>query len=311
MTPIAITPGDPAGIGPDLIAKLLQRQLDTPIVVVADADLLHARAGMLGMPLPKHLMIEHVPLRAPAIAGKPDQANAAYILETLSLAAKGCQQKKYSALVTGPVSKAVIDPHFPFLGHTEWLANYFGVDTTVMLFVTQDHHYIALLTTHIPLAKVAKAINPAALTRTIHVLRQGINQYFKLQDEPITILGLNPHAGEEGLLGREEIEVITPVIRHLNEQGLQLIGPISADAAFTPSAFLTHRILLAMYHDQALPAIKALGFGHAVNVTLGLPIIRTSVDHGTAFSLAGTGKAEDTSLFAALLLAEKMASAVP
>lgn len=306
-TPIAITPGEPAGIGPDIVLKVAQHPLSTPLIVIADKNLLHERAEQLGIPMPTQLQIHHVPLKTTCIAGKPDINNAAYVLETLKIAATGCLQHQYAAMVTGPVNKAVINKAgFEFSGHTDWLAQFLHVKQTVMLFATEQNKFVALYTTHIPLREVPNALNAATLQQSINLLHQGLKKYFAFHSPRLAILGLNPHAGEQGLLGNEEIAIIAPVINQLKQQGLSLAGPLAADTAFTEKSLAHYDAFLAMYHDQGLPAIKALGFNHIVNVTLGLPIIRTSVDHGTAFDIAGTGLADENSLRTAIKLTEKI-----
>lgn len=306
MTLIAITPGEPAGIGPDILIKLVQYELPVPLCVIADRNLLRNRANMLGLSLPQNLSIRHVPLRKFCIAGKPDPANAEYVLKTLKIAVKGCQSGNFKAMVTGPVNKFLInEAGIPFIGHTEWLAEITGVKQTVMLFVTDDLK-VALYTTHIPLSQVSSSLNSSTLKNCIQILHDGLQKYFSIKNPNIIVCGLNPHAGEQGYLGKEEITTILPVIKALIAEGLQLRGPIPADTAFIPTHIKDADAVLALYHDQGLPLIKAIGFGHAVNVTLGLPFIRTSVDHGTAFDLAGTDLADETSLLTAVKLASKI-----
>ncbi|WP_267257255.1 4-hydroxythreonine-4-phosphate dehydrogenase PdxA [Coxiella endosymbiont of Ornithodoros maritimus] len=303
MKSIAITLGDPAGIGPDILIKLAQHNLSVPLYVIADQDLLANRANKLGLTLPSNLVIQHVPLKKPCLIGKPNPANAEYILETLHIAATGCQRNDHKAMVTGPVSKAVINKAgIAFTGHTEWLAKLAGVQRTVMLFVTNKLK-VALYTTHIPLADVPSSLAPSTLKESIQILQKGLQKYFSIPNPRIIICGLNPHAGENGYLGKEEINVIEPVVKALNTEGFLLTGPLPADTAFTPSHSHHADAILALYHDQGLPVVKALGFGQAVNVTLGLPFLRTSVDHGTAFDLAGTDRADESSLLAAVKLA--------
>ena len=307
MKSIAITLGDPAGIGPDILIKLAQHNLSVPLCVIADRDLLANRANKLGLTLPSSLVIQHVPLKKPCLIGKPDPANAKYILETLRIAATGCQRNDYKAMVTGPLNKTVINKAgIAFTGHTEWLAKLAGVQRTVMLFVTNELK-VALYTTHIPLADVPSSLAPSTLKESIQILQKGLQKYFSIANPRIIICGLNPHAGENGYFGKEEINVIEPVIKALNTKGFLLTGPLPADTAFTPSHSHRADAILALYHDQGLPVVKALGFGQAVNVTLGLPFLRTSVDHGTAFDLAGTDRADESSLLAAV----KLAAALP
>ena len=306
MTLIAITPGEPAGIGPDILIKLVQYDLPIPLCIIADRDLLKNRADMIGLPLPQNLSIQHVPLRKSCIAGKPDPVNAEYVLETLKIAVKGCQSGDFKAMVTGPVSKYLInEAGISFIGHTEWLATITGAKQTVMLFVADDLK-VALYTTHIPLSQVSSSLNSSTLRNCIQILHDGLRKYFSIKNPNIIVCGLNPHAGEEGYLGKEEITTIRPVIEALKEEGLQLKGPLPADTAFIPTYIKASDAVLALYHDQGLPLIKAISFSHAVNVTLGLPFIRTSVDHGTAFDLAGTDLADEQSLLTAVKLASKI-----
>ena len=306
MTLIAITPGEPAGIGPDILIKLVQYELPVPLCVIADRDLLQNRANMLGLSLPQNLSIQHVPLRKFCIAGRPDPINAEYVLETLKIAVKGCQSGNFKAMVTGPVSKYLInEAGISFVGHTEWLAEITGTEQTVMLFVA-DNLKVALYTTHIPLSQVSVSLNSYTLKNCIQILHDGLQKYFSIKKPNIIVCGLNPHAGEQGYLGKEEITTIRPVIKALKAEGLQLNGPLPADTAFISTHIKASDAILALYHDQGLPLIKAASFNHAVNVTLGLPFIRTSVDHGTAFDLAGTNLADEKSLFTAVKLASKI-----
>ena len=306
MLPLAITPGEPAGIGPDIVLKLAQYGLSIPLVVIADRDLLTERAEMLGLKLSPHLIIHHVPLKKSCTIGNPNPDNAEYILETLQIAAEGCQSNDYHAMVTGPVNKASInEAGIPFSGHTEWLAKLTGVTQTVMLFV-KDQLKVALYSTHIPLNRVAESLNQLKLQQCLQILNTELQKYFLLKKPRILVCGLNPHAGEYGHLGTEEITIIQPAIDDLKQQGLSLTGPVPADTAFTQQSINNYDAILTMYHDQGLPVVKALGFGQAINVTLGLPFIRTSVDHGTACDIAGTGLANERSLLAAINLAAKI-----
>ncbi len=287
----------------------------------ADPVLLRARAEELGLPLvldihreslpgdplpAGHLAIRPVDLRQPAASGRLDPANAPYVLETLEQATACCQQDECSALVTGPVHKGVInDAGIEFSGHTEFLADLTGGHPVMMLACPGLR--VALVTTHLPLRAVADAITPARLERVIHILQRDLQQHFAIARPRILVCGLNPHAGEGGHLGREEVEVIEPTLERLRSEGLQLYGPLPADTLFTPRYLSQADAVLAMYHDQGLPVLKHMGFGKAVNITLGLPIIRTSVDHGTACDLAGSGRADPGSLREALELAAQMA----
>ncbi len=301
---IVITTGEPAGIGPDLIVKLAQLPWQAALMVIGDPDLLMARARLLNLPFPAHLAIHPVPLRAPVTPGKLNPANAAYVLETLTIANKLCLEKQVQAMVTGTVHKSVMNAAgISFVGHTEWLAAATHSPLTVMLFVVDGGMKVALATTHLPLCKVPAAITPHLLEQTIMVLNNDLQRYFHLRAPHILVAGLNPHAGEEGCLGREELEIITPTLKKLQQRGLSLTGPLPADTLFLPAQLAEGDAVLAMYHDQALPVVKSHGLEHAVNMTLGLPYVRTSVDHGTALDLAGTGKASAASLTAAVKLA--------
>jgi 4-hydroxythreonine-4-phosphate dehydrogenase len=318
---IAITPGEPAGVGPDLTLALAQDRHDAELVVVADPGLMQERARRLGLafewvrfdPLtparrhvPGRLPLLAVPLGAPAVCGHPDPHNAAYVLETLRLAAQGCTQGSFSAMVTGPVQKSVInEAGIPFRGHTEFLAEQTGGDPVMLL--TAGDLRVALVTTHLPLSEVSLHISRERLERVIRVLERSLRSGFGIDTPRILVCGLNPHAGEAGHLGQEEIQVIAPTLHKLRAQGLELAGPLPADTVFTPQRLEGADAVLAMYHDQGLPVLKYVGFGRAVNVTLGLPIIRTSVDHGTALDLAGTGRAHVGSFKAALALAMELA----
>ncbi len=315
---LVVTPGEPAGIGPDITIQLAQREWPVEWVVIADPELMQARAAQLQLPLrlqtadfslspqvtpPGTLKIFPVKQNVATLPQQLNPNNADYVLRTLSLAATLCLQKKASAVVTGPVHKGIINAAgLPFTGHTEFFADICGVPLTVMLFVV-DQLRVALVTTHLPLANVSAAITASRLENTLVLLQQALQQYFHIQTPRILVCGLNPHAGEGGYLGREEIDIITPVLQRLQTQHYLLTGPLPADTLFTPKYLNEADAVLAMYHDQALPLVKYLGFGRAVNVTLGLPFIRTSVDHGTALDLAGSGKADAESLASALQLA--------
>ncbi|MFV9992561.1 MAG: 4-hydroxythreonine-4-phosphate dehydrogenase PdxA [Coxiella endosymbiont of Dermacentor nuttalli] len=307
MTPIVITLGEPAGIGPDIVIKLLQYKLPISFIVIADRTLLMERAKALGLEVPDNLTIYHVPLKIRSVIGKPTPANAEYILKTLQIAADGCLDGNFKALVTGPVSKTIINSAgIPFTGHTEWLAAHANVRQTVMLFIADDVK-VALYTTHAPLSQVHTLIKKSSLKKCVRLLHAGLKKYFSIKTPTIALCGLNPHAGEAGYLGKEELSTIIPVIKTLNQEGFSLVGPFPADTAFTPRVIKNCDAILAMYHDQGLAPIKALKFGRVVNMTLGLPYIRTSVDHGTAFDLAGTGLADEKSLIKAIKLAENIA----
>ncbi|MET0661353.1 MAG: 4-hydroxythreonine-4-phosphate dehydrogenase PdxA [Steroidobacteraceae bacterium] len=319
---IIITSGEPAGIGPNLCLAIAQREWSAQLIFAADEHLLQSRARDLGIPVhisyydPSHsarahrvgeLQVMHVPVREPVAAGKLNAANARYVLDLLDRACDGCMSGEFAALVTAPVQKSVIiDAGVPFSGHTEYLAHRSGGALPVMMLVAESLR-VALVTTHLPLARVPAAIQPPLLTTVLRTLHQDLRQKFGIEHPCILVLGLNPHAGESGHLGREEVDVIQPVLRSLRAEGMQLIGPAPADTAFTPRLLEHADAVLAMYHDQGLPVLKYAGFGHAVNVTLGLPLIRTSVDHGTALELAGKGTADAGSLIAATELAIELA----
>lgn len=323
MIRLAITPGEPAGIGPDLIVQLVQQPQPCELVAYADPELLLARAQQLGLPLrlrplgdepPRplsagELAVRPVKLRQPAQAGTLNSANAPYVLETLTAATTDCQRGLCNALVTGPVHKGIInEAGVPFSGHTEFLADLTGTPRVVMMLATEGLR-VALATTHLPLAQVPASITQPLLHEVIGILHRDLQHKFGIAAPRILVCGLNPHAGEGGHLGREEIEVITPVLEQLRSSGILLEGPLPADTLFTPKHLAQCDAVLAMYHDQGLPVLKYKGFGAAVNITLGLPIIRTSVDHGTALDLAGTGGAETGSLVTAIEYARAMAEA--
>jgi 4-hydroxythreonine-4-phosphate dehydrogenase len=322
---IALTPGEPAGIGPDLAVRLTQRQLSEHptfrLVLVADPELLTQRASTLeiNIELPVWSPDTNAPVSilpvhtANAVTpGALDKSNSAYVIDTLKQSIDGCKKGAFDALVTGPVHKGIInEAGFPFTGHTEYLAELCGVHNVVMMLVTDTANAplrVGLVTTHLPLADVSAAITQDKLEQIILILNKGLTNRFGIEKPRILVCGLNPHAGESGYLGREEIDTISPVIRHLTKRGLNLTGPLPADTAFTPPMLQKADAVLAMYHDQGLPVLKHVGFGRAVNITLGLPFIRTSVDHGTALERAGTGDIDTGSLEAAILLACKLAT---
>ena len=320
---IVITSGDPAGVGPDGCVALAQRDWEADLVVAADADLLAATAADLGLPLTLEryqpsapqkahrsgvLQVLHIPVNHKVTAGHPDPRNAGYVIEMLNRACDGCTNGEFAAMVTAPVQKSTLmDAGFRFSGHTEYLAERTRAALPVMLLLN-DQLRVALVTTHLALADVPRAITRERLRSTLRIVHMDLERHFCLSPPRIAVLGLNPHAGESGHLGREELDIIGPVIQELKEEGLDLQGPVPADTAFTPRFLKTADVIVAMYHDQGLPVIKHVGFGNAVNMTLGLPILRTSVDHGTALGLARTGKAETGSLRAALALAIDLAS---
>ena len=318
---IALSAGEPAGIGPDLCILLAQQPQAENLVVIADAALLAARARQLRLPwrnLPFNaenhaaraaggLPVIDVPLAAAAAAGRLDRANAHYVLRTLEAAVDGCLDGRFDAMVTAPVHKGVInDAGIAFTGHTEFLAQRTGAAHVVMLLVGGGLR-VALATTHVAVKDIAQHITRGSLEQTLRILHRDLTRRFGIIAPRIAVAGLNPHAGESGHLGREEIDTIVPVIEHLRLQGMQLSGPLPADTLFNPERLRNFDCVLAMFHDQGLPVLKFASFGHGVNVTLGLPIIRTSVDHGTALDLAGTGQADAGSLRAAIELAAALA----
>ncbi|SMF52286.1 4-hydroxythreonine-4-phosphate dehydrogenase PdxA [Pseudogulbenkiania subflava] len=317
---IAITAGEPAGIGPELVLRLAEAPGASRRVVIADRTLLAERARLLGLaltladyrretaPTPGTLEVLHVPLAAPSRPGVLDAANGRYVLATLDAAIAGCVSGEFAAMVTAPVHKGVInDAGVPFSGHTEYLAEQTRTPRVVMMLVGGGMR-VALATTHLPLRAVPDALTPALLTEVLQILHADLVGKFGIAAPRILVAGLNPHAGEGGHLGREEIEVIEPVLATLRAGGMNLIGPLPADTLFNPDKLTQADAVLAMYHDQGLPVLKHASFGQGVNVTLGLPIIRTSVDHGTALDLAGSGRADPGSLFEALALAETLAA---
>ncbi|MGE0114028.1 MAG: 4-hydroxythreonine-4-phosphate dehydrogenase PdxA [Steroidobacteraceae bacterium] len=319
---IILSTGEPAGIGPDLAIAIAQQPWSCQLIVAGDRGLLQSRAEQLQIPvqlrdylpdteqphLAGTLTMLHVPVAATVQTGALNEANARYVLQLLDRACDGCMAGEFAAMVTAPVQKSIINQAgIAFTGHTEYLAERTGGHLPVMM-LTADQLRVALVTTHLPLTQVSSAITRATLRKTLLILQHDLQQRFGIAQPRIMVLGLNPHAGESGYLGREEIEVITPVLNELRAQGMQLTGPAPADTAFTPHMLQAADAVLAMYHDQGLPVLKYAGFGNAVNVTLGLPILRTSVDHGTALDLAGTGKADAGSLAAALQLAIQLSS---
>lgn len=312
---IGITPGEPAGIGPDLIIQLAQRDWPVELVVCADPELLRARAAHLGLALTLRPFVADTPaqpqqagtltiapfqLAAPVVAGQLDESNGRYVIDTLTFAGEQAMNGGFAAIVTGPVHKGIINKAgIPFSGHTEFFAHQSNTPYVVMMLATEGLR-VALATTHIPLAYVAKAITRERLLQVIRILHQDLQQKFAIANPRIYVCGLNPHAGEDGHLGREEIDVIRPTLQELREQGIDLVGPLPADTLFQPKYLDNADAVLAMYHDQGLPVLKYKGFGKSVNISLGLPLIRTSVDHGTALDLAGTGQADPGSFLHAL-----------
>lgn len=317
---IAITAGEPAGIGPDLVSGLRTEAMPAELVVIGDLPMLSARAARLArdtcfVPYAPGsgtgaragcLQVAHIPAPRPVVPGKLDPGNAGYVLATLERALRGCVSGEFDAMVTGPVQKSVInDAGYPFTGHTEFLAAHAGRASPVMMLVAGDLR-VALATTHLSLRHVPDALTFDTLCYVITTVAKATQRWFGIPTPVLAVCGLNPHAGEGGHLGREEIELIAPAIEECRRAGWQIDGPLPADTAFTPAMRARYDAYISMFHDQGLPVLKALGFGHAVNVTLGLPFIRTSVDHGTALDLAGTGRADPGSLLAALELAIRL-----
>jgi len=318
---LAITCGEPAGIGPELVAALAATDIAADLIAIGDKDLLLLAAQTRGITLilepddgqwrterpPGSLRYVHVPTHAAVVSGRLDARNAAHVIDTLARAADGCLEGEFDALVTAPVHKGIInDASVAFSGHTEFFAA--RAKCNVVMLLAAPTLRVALATTHLPLAQVPAAITPSGLLQTVRIVYNELRQRFRVADPRIAVLGMNPHAGEGGHLGREEIDVIAPVLAALRAEGMRLDGPLSADTAFVAAKRTQYDAYVAMYHDQGLPVLKALGFGDAVNVTLGLPFIRTSVDHGTALDIAGTGKADASSLIAAASMAAELAA---
>lgn len=320
---IAVTSGEPAGIGPELCLRLAAYNGPARPVILGDLDLLQNRARQLGLtiglrnfqaknPVDRNeLDVLHIPLHSPSVAGQLNPANGPYVLALLDRALAGCQSGEFAAMATAPVHKGVInDAGVHFTGHTEYLADKTNTPLVVMMLAGNTERgplRVALVTTHLPLKDVPAAITADVLEKTLRILDADLRQKYGLSAPRILVAGLNPHAGEGGYLGREEIEIITPVLEKLRAQGMHLSGPHPADTMFTPPMLAQGDAVLAMYHDQGLTALKYATFGHGINVTLGLPIIRTSVDHGTALELAGSGRADPGSLFEAVAEAARMA----
>ena len=315
MKPLLVSSGEPAGVGPDLCLTLAGSAW--PLVVLCDKQLLAARAKQLGRPItlvdyqpnlphttaPEQLTVLSIPCHAEVVAGTLNPENAPYVIELLTTAVMRCLSGEFSALITAPVHKAIINQAgYEFTGHTEFFAEYCNVAHVVMMLACAEMK-VALVTTHLPLKKVPEAITPTLIIDVITTLRRSLQKDFGITHPTIYVAGLNPHAGEGGYLGREEIEVINPALDILRQQGINVQGPLPADTMFTPQNANTCDAFVAMYHDQGLSVLKYAGFGRAVNITLGLPIIRTSVDHGTALDLAGTGEAHSGSLMAAVEMA--------
>lgn len=317
---LAITAGEPAGIGPELLIRLAGTPLPADLIAITDRDLLLRAAERCGTSItlidddgdrvanrpPGSLRVHHVPLHTEEAPGHPDPRNAGHVLETLAIAADGCLSAHFDAVVTAPLQKSSInDAGIPFSGHTEFFAERASADVVMML--ASPELRVALATTHLPLAAVAGAITPELLTRCLHIIDAELRHKFGFAQPRIAVLGINPHAGEGGHIGREEIDTVIPVLNALRDDGMHLIGPLPADTAFVPAQREHYDAVLAMYHDQALPVLKSEAFDRTVNLTLGLPFIRTSVDHGTALDLAGSGRADPSSLIAAANMALALA----
>ena len=318
---LAVTSGDPAGIGPELVARLAASPLAADLVAISDAGLLERAARRCGIALkleaddgqPRNLRAAgslrfvEVPLRAGEVPGQLDPRNAFHVLNMLAQAADGCMDGTFDGVVTAPVQKSVInDAGESFTGHTELFAQRAGSEVVMML--ASPELRVALATTHLPLARVPAAITRESLMRTLRIVHSELIAKFGIAEPRIAVLGLNPHAGEGGHLGHEEIDTVIPALDALRAEGMQLIGPLPADTAFVPTMRARYDAVLAMYHDQALPVLKSEAFDRTVNITLGLPFVRTSVDHGTALDLAGTGRADPSSMFAAAEMALRLAS---
>ena len=303
--PLVVTSGEPAGIGPDICLALAGAALPVPVVVLGDRDLIQARARQLGVST-DGLDIRHVPLRAPCVPGRLDVANAPYVIELLDVALAGCQSGEFSGMVTAPVHKGVInDAGIPFTGHTEYLADHTHTPKVVMMLAGAGLH-VALVTTHLALKDIPAAITRDEVASTLRIVDADLRRKFGIARPRILVAGLNPHAGEGGHMGREEIDVIAPVIEQLRGEGLDLVGPLPADTLFTRKVLAGSHAQVAMYHDQGLAVLKYAAFEDGVNITLGLPILRTSVDHGTALDLAGSARADAGSLFAAVNMAAQI-----
>lgn len=313
---LALVPGEPSGIGPELCVRIAQRDHGCRLTVLADPSHLYAAAQALKLPLrckaagdecvAGELTVMPITAPIPMRPGHLEPANSAQVIAALLRAGEGCLKGEFDGMVTGPVHKAAVNAAgIPYTGTTELLAEQAGVEVVMML--ANAHLRVALATTHLPLRAVADAITPELLERVLRITRSGLQAQFGITNPDIHVLGLNPHAGEDGLLGREEIEVMIPVMEKLRAEGFHLQGPLPADTAFLPARFAQNDAILAMYHDQGLPVLKFSGFENAVNITLGLPYPRVAVDHGTALDLAGTGRAGDESLWQAVQLCRKLA----
>lgn len=320
MKPLLVTSGEPAGIGPDLCLALSSSSI--PLVVLANKDLLAERAKLLKLDInfidyepnkpisnnPNELTVLSIPLKEKVFAGQLNVANAEYVIKMLEMAVKLCLGCEFAALVTAPVHKEIINKAgHPFTGHTEFLKEKTKANKVVMMLACSEMR-VALITTHLPLSEVANAISESLIIEIIEEVHQSLVRDFKIAEPTLFVTGLNPHAGEGGYLGREEIDIISPALQKLKKKHIKVIGPLPADTMFSEKNLKEADAFICMYHDQGLPVLKYAGFGRAVNISLGLPIIRTSVDHGTALELAGTGQADTGSLFEALNLAFQMAN---
>lgn len=318
---LAVTPGEPAGIGPDLVILLSERTWEAQVVVFADTNMLKSRAELLGKDIeiipyskgmnylqkPGQIIVNHVSCKKTPVAGQLDSENGHYVVDTLRLACEANMEGDFDAVVTGPVHKGIINKAgVSFSGHTEYFAQQSNTADVVMMLET-DGLRVCLATTHIPLAYVSKAITPERIKKVISIMHTDLQRKFAIANPSIYVCGLNPHAGEDGHLGREEIDVITPTLDQLRANGMELVGPLPADTIFQPKYLDKADAVLAMYHDQGLPVLKFKGFGNSVNITLGLPFIRTSVDHGTATDLAGSSEADTGSMARAITQAIKLA----
>jgi 4-hydroxythreonine-4-phosphate dehydrogenase len=305
---LALVPGEPAGIGPELVVRALQRDWDAQLTVFGDRASLAAAAHSLGLPLPPHLALVDIANAVPATPGTPDPRNAPMVVDALQRAARGCLDGDFDGLVTGPVHKGVInDAGILFTGTTGLLARQAGCEVVMML--ANPGMRVALQTVHLPLRAVPDAITAEALASTLRIVDASLRHAFGIAEPTIAVLGLNPHAGEDGHLGHEERDVIAPALARLRGEGMRLVGPLPADTAFLPAKLAGFDAVLAMYHDQGLPVLKHSDFANAVNLTLGLPYPRVAVDHGTALDLAGTGTADPSSLFAAIRTCARLATA--
>ena len=317
---IVIAPGEPAGVGPDLVVQIAQNTRTTQLLVVCDADMLAGRAVEMGLGLaidsnldnptiePNKITVLDVPLTNRATAGVLDVANAAGVLRALDVALDGCLKDRYQALVTGPIQKSIIqESGMTFSGHTEYLAEKCCVDEVVMMLTSSDMR-VALATTHLPLSQVAGTITKELLEKKMRIVLNSLQGTFSISEPRLLVAGLNPHAGENGYLGREEIDVIEPVCSKLRDEGFNVVGPLPADTLFANVRGRSADAIFVMYHDQGLPVLKHASFGNAVNITLGLPFVRTSVDHGTALDIASSGSVDTGSFAAALSMASHLSS---